>query len=136
MRGILADYNVIGSLDRIVEQVFQSDDWREVWCSLRLKVFTFDALGLPRNATDERIWQVCQEQRLILFTANRNRDDETSLTAIIAAQATATSLPVVTMSDPKRFKQDRDYAERVGAKLLEILFAIEQFRGVGRVFVP
>ena len=45
-----------------------------------------------------------------------------SLEATIRSRLTAESLPVLTLADAERFRNDRQYADRVVASLLEILF--------------
>ena len=83
MRGILADINVQGQFEAVVEQIFQSSEWTEVWADLNLTVESFHSLGLAVDAEDDLLWQACQDQELVLFTTNRNHDGPTSLEATI-----------------------------------------------------
>jgi hypothetical protein len=72
----------------------------------------------------------------VLITANRNSDGSDSLDAMIRAESTAESLPVMTVSDPLELRNNRDYAERVIEQLLDYLLAIDRVRGTGRLYLP
>ena len=72
----------------------------------------------------------------MLVTGNRNAEDETSLEMAIRRFGTERSLPVITISDPKRFMTDRDYAQAGTAQFLQNLMDLEILRGTGRLFVP
>jgi hypothetical protein len=135
MLGILPDINVEGHLKRI-EQIWLSSDWQELWNGLGLTVESFDSLGLLRDSLDQTIWRRCQEQNLVLITANRNEDAPDSLTAVIRDENRATSLPVITLATPDRVLHDNQYAEAVAERLLDYLFRIDELRVTGRMFVP
>jgi len=135
MRGILADTNV-GKHVRTILSVWHSDTWRELWYSLELSVESFAALGLPHDSSDAAIWRTCQQEGLVLITANRNADDQDSLEAIIRGENRPDSLPIVTIGNADRVLRDRHYAEIVAERLLENLIAIDDFRGAGRLYVP
>ncbi len=45
-------------------------------------------------------------------------------------------LPVLTLSDPRRVARDREYAEAVVERLIQILLEIDLARGTGRLFLP
>ena len=79
---------------------------------------------------------VCQDHDFVLITSNRNQKGPESLEATIRDRTTTESLPVLTLADAERFRHDREYADRVVASLLEILFEIDSFRGTGRLFLP
>ena len=72
----------------------------------------------------------------MLITANRNADDPTSLEVVIRQRNHSRSMPVLTLSDADRILHDRQYAEAVARRLLEILLEIELYRGTGRLFLP
>jgi hypothetical protein len=135
MRGILADINAAKHLRAIVS-VCTSDAWRELWNGLGLSVAGFAALGLARDSSDAVIWRTCQSEALVLITGNRNDDGPDSLEAVIRRECQPDSLPVITLADPDRVLRDRLYAEKVAERLLEHLFAIDNFRGTGRLYVP
>ena len=136
MRGILADINIQGQFQAIVEQIFQSSEWSEVWADLNLKVESFHTLGLALDADDDLLWQTCQVRELVLFTANRNHDGSTSLEATILQRNSNQSYPVVTISDPQRFGIVRSYTEEAAIRLLDILMDINNYRGCGRIYIP
>lgn len=83
MTGVLADANIQGHVDRPYHLI-DSDEWREMWGAVRLRRVTFADLGLPTSTVDRKLWTICQEQGLVLITANRNRDGPDSLGATIA----------------------------------------------------
>jgi hypothetical protein len=135
MTGILADNDVEGYVVVIVT-IWQSDAWRDLWDELGLSVASLDALALARESSDAVIWRKCQREKLILITANRNKDGPDSLEATIQNENQPDSLPVITLANPQRIMRDRLYAETVAARLLEKLIAIDDFHGAGRVYVP
>jgi len=47
-----------------------------------------------------------------------------------------TSLPVVTIADPRRIIRDAEYAKSAALRRLDFLDRIESLRGTGRLFVP
>ena len=73
MRFLLADQNCEGHFETIL-QLLQSDRWRDIWGAIDVGVQTFDGLGLPRDVNDAVLWQTCQQNDVILVTANRNAD--------------------------------------------------------------
>jgi hypothetical protein len=58
------------------------------------------------------------------------------LEAVIRDENQPHSLPVITIADLNRVLRDRLYAEKVAERSLEHLFAIDDFRGAGRIYVP
>ncbi|MGQ0633704.1 MAG: DUF5615 family PIN-like protein [Planctomycetaceae bacterium] len=135
MRRLLPDINVEGVL-RALLSILDGEEWRDFWTELHLRVFNFDELGLTREANDREVWNACQENDVILVTANRNADDVDSLEVVLRTNRNPRCWPVFTLADPQRILQDREYAARNAVKLLERLDEIELYRGVGRIFVP
>ncbi len=135
MRGILADNNVEGHVNRLLF-LLRGDEWGDVWASLGLTVESFDGLGLARDTPDDVLWHVCQQRELILITANRLQRTEDSLEGTIRRHNSPQSLPVVTLADADRILEDRAYADRAIVKLLEYLLEIDNYRGTGRLYVP
>jgi hypothetical protein len=135
VRAILGDINIQGQV-RLLVAALESPSWRELWRSLNLPLLTFRDLGLPADASDALIWQRCQEEQLILITANRNNDGPDSLESTIRAQSRADSLPVFTLADGNRVLHSGEYAGRVAERLLEYLLAIDNYRGTGRLYLP
>jgi hypothetical protein len=134
MPGIMSDNDVKGYF-RILMRLCTSEPWREVWQELRFDVFTLEDFGLPADATDAGIWQVCQREQIVLITANRNAEDPTSLEMTLRKYNNAASLPVLTLADAERIGRDRSYAEVVVEHLMEILIDLDAFRGAGRLYL-
>ena len=135
MWGIVPDANCEGHF-RVLLRLLHNETRREVWHFLNLAVLTFDELGLPADASDREVWKGCQQRDVVLITANRTAAGPNSLEAVIQTSNTPESLPVVTLANVERIRRDRHYANQVADHLLDYLFDIENFRGVGRVFVP
>jgi hypothetical protein len=72
----------------------------------------------------------------LLITGNRNAQGEESLEMNIRENRTSDSLPVFTISDPNRIMRDREYAERVAARLIEFLTDLDRLAGSGRLYLP
>jgi hypothetical protein len=135
VRAIMADNDVKGHVNVLVRSL-RSDEWRELWLSLNLMLFTFADLSLSSDASDAELWHACQEEQVVLITGNRNDDGPDSLQATIKSCNTPTSLPVFTLSEPRRVLRSGEYASRVAVKLLQHLFDIEKLRGAGRLWLP
>jgi hypothetical protein len=135
VKGILADINIQGYVDLLVT-LMQAEPWKLFWDDLRLRYSHFSDLGLARNSSDALVWEVCQQQELVLITDNRNQDDPDSLEATIQARNTPASLPVLTIANVRRLRHSHDYAERVIDRLLDFLMRMHSLRGTGRLYVP
>jgi len=135
MPGLMADNNVEGHLKDLVELLIRGT-WGWLWDLLKIHIETFETLGLARNSPDLIVWQTCQRCGVILFTGNRNEEGPESLEAAIRTLNQLDSLPVITLSNPTRFGWDRDFQERVAAKLMEYLVYLDDHRGAGRLYVP
>jgi hypothetical protein len=135
MKGLLADVNCQKHL-AILQQVWGSESWREMWEALGLQTWTFHDLGLDPKTTDAALWELCQVREYVLITANRNDDTPTSLESAIRSKNTPQSLPVFTLADARRVQLEAAYAARVALKLLEYLYDMDQYRGAGRMFLP
>jgi hypothetical protein len=135
LKGILSDNDVRGQFDALI-RVCTSESWREVWTSLGLRTYTLEALGMPADAVDAEIWRICQQRELVLVTGNRNAKGEDSLENTIRLLNQPTSLPVSTLADPPAIERDREYAEQVAVRLMELLIDIDNYRGCGRLYLP
>jgi hypothetical protein len=71
-----------------------------------------------------------------LITANRHDEGPDSLESTIRDLNEPLSLPVFTIADPGAVLTSRDYAERVEIQMLESLLELDNFRGIGCLFVP
>jgi hypothetical protein len=135
MAGIIADHNVEGHFE-VLLRLWTSEAWQSIRESLELEVESFEHLGLPHDTSDRDLWLMCQQREIVLLTANRNDEGPESLEATIRALNDPWSLPVLTIADPESVLTSRDYAERVAIQVLEYLLELDNFRGVGRLFVP
>ena len=72
---------------------------------------------------------------MIILTANRNMKGDGSLEQIIRENSTITSLPVVTIGNKERL-DEQNYRERCASRLVEILLDINNYKGVGRIYIP
>jgi len=92
-------------------------------------------LGLSDAQSDQEIWRRTQKDRLLLITHNRNREDETSLQATIENETEPSSLPVLTIASIEKLTS-ANYRQRAVHKLVEVILFIENYLGVGRVYIP
>ena len=136
MKGVLADVNIEGQARELVDAFFGSEEWSEFWNSLGIPFLVFANIGLATDTPDDIVWQTCQDNELVLITGNRNKDGPTSLEAPLRERVKPESLPVITVSRPNTLGASSAYMARVGVKLLELLYDIEQYRGTGRLYVP
>lgn len=135
MQGILADVNILGQVEYLVERM-RAESWAEFWQDLGLVLRRFEDVELAVTATDLEIWEKCQQEELILITDNRNDDSPDSLESTIRRLNTSTSLPVFTIADLDKFRTSPAYVESVLVRLYEYLLDIEAVRGVGRLYLP
>lgn len=127
----LIDYNLTG-----VAVLFWGTLSGEGWLDLLpVKFFTFQDVGLPMDCSDRVVWQFAQSNQMILITANRNMKGEDSLEQTIREENTPTSLPILTIGNPDRFDES-NYRQKCASRLIEILIDLDNYRGVGRVFIP
>lgn len=135
MKGILADVNVQGHV-QVLRYVWESQAWRDIWTDLGLSLYTFADLGLIVDASDAEVWHRCQQDQLVLLTANRNDDVPDSLEATIRSHNAPTCLPVFTLADSEGILNSKGYAERTAVRLLELFMDIGNYLGTGRMYVP
>jgi hypothetical protein len=135
MVGLMADNDVQGQFEEL-RKLLRSETWRELWEKLGLIFLRLQDVGLTRESSDLVVWQTCQQREIILFTGNRNQEGPESLETAIRLYNQADSLPVITLSNPKRFRRDRRYAHKVAERLLGILQKLDNHRGAGRLWVP
>jgi hypothetical protein len=132
---LLADVNIQGHIE-IMAKRMQAEPWAGFWRHLDLRCASFADIGLDSADSDAVVWQRCQERQAFLLTNNRNDDGPESLEATIRARNTPQSLPVFTIGDAERLKNEREYSDRVIWALLEYLLEIENLLGTGRLFLP
>ena len=106
------------------------------WEELNLVEFmTMKEVGLDPETKDREVWQFCQDNGFILLTANRNKDDDTSLEQTLRDENVETSLPVLTVSDKQRIPES-GYRERCIDAIVTVVFDLELFLGTGRRYIP
>ena len=135
MKGILADANITGHVGLLVARM-QAEPWKLFWDHLQLRYVLFSEVGLASETPDEIVWRTCQAEELYLITDNRTRAGQESLEACIRAYNTPTSLPVFTISNARRFRQSREFADRVAESLFQYLVQGENILGTGRLYLP
>ncbi len=97
----------------------------------------FKDVGLSPRTGDEILWRFCQEHGYLLLTGNRSGDDgDLSLELIIRRLVTPESLPVLTIGNLKRVLRRKDYSQRCAERLAEIVFELEKYRGITRLYLP
>jgi hypothetical protein len=135
MARVMADNDVQGQFADLL-RFLKSSSWRDLFSDLGVVVETFESLRLSRGANDGEVWQKCQGEGVILFTGNRSGDGPDSLEMAIREHNQPHCLPVITLGNPRRFTEDRAYAERAADRLLIYLLDLEDYRGAGRLYVP
>jgi hypothetical protein len=90
--------------------------------------------GIAGDAPDSEVWRFCQQRGLILLTANRNLDDESSLEQTLREDNTPESLPIITVSAPQRIVEQ--YRERCMHALIGIVLDLDNCLGAARLYIP
>jgi hypothetical protein len=127
----LIDYNLRGQAV-LLWGTLAAEGWLEL---IPIRFVGFEEIGLFENSNDRLVWQVAQENRMIILTANRNMKGEGSLEQVIREDNTLQSFPVVTIGNKERL-DEQSYRERCASRLIEILLDIDNYLGVGRVYIP
>ena len=137
MHGLLADVNVQGHLPYL-RRLMEGQGLLEILTEMAISLVTFPELGLDRGTNDRALWRFCQENGWVLFTDNRNREDENSLNATIEDSWREGNLPVLTLANKGRFENSDIYAARVAKDVAELLVVafVDEIRNQPRIFVP
>jgi hypothetical protein len=128
---ILADYNV-NRQALIISGSLAVSGFLDL---IPIRITTFAEVGLAENSSDRAVWQFIQQNKILLLTANRNAQGEDSLEQVMRKENQPTSLPIVTISDPKRVNE-LGYRERCVERLVEIVIDLQDYLGTGRLFIP
>lgn len=128
---ILLDHDVEGYAV-FLEAGLQETGWDQY---LTIEFLRLRDLSLSDEHSDQEIWRRVQRDRLLLITHNRNRDDETSLQATIEKETGPDSLPVLTIPSVEKLAR-ADYRQQAAHKLAEVVLYLENYLGVGRVYIP
>lgn len=137
MPGLLADMNVQGHLPYLV-RLIDGLGVLELLGDVDITFHTFPERGLDPHMKDRALWNYCQENELVLFTEDRNHEDEDSLNATIQDSWHEGHLPVLTLANKGKFENSEIYATRVADDVATLLFSIfhEGVRDQPRIFVP
>jgi predicted nuclease of predicted toxin-antitoxin system len=127
----LIDHNLKGQAV-LIWGIIAAEGWLDL---VSIRFITFEEVGMPIDSSDCAVWQFAQDNQMILITANRNMKGTDSLEQTIREENTADSLPIVTIGNLDRL-DERNYRERCAARLIEIVLDIENYMGVGRLFIP
>lgn len=129
---LLIDHNLEGHALILLGNI-ANQGWLEL---LPIRFVTFKEMDLSIDSSDRLVWQVAQANQMILMTANRSMKGEDSLEQVLREENTSNSLPIITIGSVDRLLDERDYRNRCVDRLLEILLDIENYLGVGRLFIP
>ena len=128
----LIDHNLEGHALILLGNI-ANQGWLEL---LPIRFVTFKEMELSIDSSDRTVWRVAQANQMILMTANRSMKGEESLEQVLREENTFNSLPVITIGSLDRLIDERDYRNRCVDRLLEILLDVENYMGVGRLFIP
>jgi hypothetical protein len=128
----LIDHNLEGHALILLGNI-ANQGWLEL---LPIRFVTFKEMDLSIDSSDRMVWRVAQANQMILMTANRSMKGEESLEQVLREENTFNSLPVITIGSLDRLIDERDYRNRCVDRLLEILLDVENYMGVGRLFIP
>jgi len=68
MKGLVADNNVAGQLERLLDLIRHSE-FADYFLQLVLTVETMETLGFSPDVIDRILWTRCQEREMVLITA-------------------------------------------------------------------
>lgn len=128
----LIDYN-LQKYAAILLGKIANDGWLDL---IPLSFIFFQDIELLTDSNDRVVWQLAQQSRVILLTANRNMKGEDSLEQVIREDNTPDSLPVITIGNLDRFSKEASYRSRCADRIIEIVLNIDNYMGVGRIFIP
>jgi hypothetical protein len=127
----LVDYNLDGyALLFLV--ILTKLGWLEL---VSIRFVTFREAGLLMDASDRLAWRYAQENQMMILTARRNMKGDDLLERVMREENTADSCPVLTITDIDRL-DEFDYRERCVERLVEIVLDVDNYMGVGRLFIP
>ncbi len=131
MMRILVDHDMEGQAALLAESM-HSLGWTDL---LDIRFLRFVEIGLPAPSTDRDVWRRAQAESMLLLTANRSMTGLDSLEETIRQENTAASLPVLTVGVVERLEV-RSYRENVADRIAEVVFDLDRYLGIGRLFVP
>jgi len=127
----LVDFNLDGYA-LLLLGILTKLGWLEL---VSIRFVTFREAGLSMDASDRLVWHYAQENQMMILIANRNMKGEDSLEQVMREENTADSFPALTIADIDRL-DEFDYRERCVERLVEIVLDVDNYMGVGRLFIP
>jgi hypothetical protein len=128
---VLVDHNLEGQSDWLWG-VLATRGWLDIYPMRRVP---FKEAGLPINSDDRTVWRYAQTHEMLLLTANLNQKGSASLETTLREENTPRSLPILTLANLDRLRE-KQYREICAIRLVEIAIDIENYMGVGRLFIP
>jgi hypothetical protein len=128
---VLVDHNLEGQAT-LLWGTLAAEGWLEL---MPLRLASLSELGLPLESSDRTVWRFAQAHGMLLLTGNRNMKGDDSLEQTLREENTAISLPVLTIGSVLRL-DERSYREQCAERLVEIVLDLDQYVGVGRLFIP
>jgi hypothetical protein len=129
---LLADHNIEGQA-RMLLGMLQKLGWSDL---LDLRLGTFTEVGLTDDSSDRVVWRRAQELGMILLTDNRNNEGPDSLEQTLLDEVTPTSLPILTVGSAERLRSEQAYRVACAERVAEIVFDLDRYRGVPRLYFP
>lgn len=128
---VLVDLNIEGQA-LVLWGAMGAGGWADL---VPIRMVTLADVGLPLDSSDRDVWRFAQANSMILLSDNRNMQGRDSLEQTIREENTLTSLPVLTIGSAARLDA-KAYRERVMVRLIEIVLALDDYRGAGRIYLP
>jgi predicted nuclease of predicted toxin-antitoxin system len=128
---VLVDHNLKGYIV-LLRGTLAADGWLDL---LSIDFVTLEEAGLAVDTNDRIIWRFAQTHQMLLLTANRNAKGGDSLEQTIKEEGVPTSLPVLTVGTFNRLVE-REYREQCCARLADIVLYLDNYLGIGRLFIP
>lgn len=128
---ILLDHDVEGQAF-LLWGTLSAMGWLEL---LPMRLVRLADVGLPDDSTDRKVWRCAQAKQMLLLTNNRNMQGVDALEQTIRDEGHIASLPVITIARAECMSE-RTYREQCAIRLLEIVIELEDYRSVGRIFIP
>lgn len=128
---ILSDHDIEGQA-LLLWGAVAATGWIDI---LPVRLVRFGEIGLPFDSTDRQVWRFAQAHHMILLTNNRNMEGADSLEQTMRDEGTVESVPVITIARLDKMSE-RIYREACAERLLEIIVYLDDYMGVGRLFIP
>lgn len=128
---ILVDHDIEGQA-ALLWSTFIDEGWP---IDLPMQMVRFIDIDLAITSTDRIVWRFVQAQQMFLLTGNRNMDGDDSLEQTIRDENHVGALPIFTVGRVDRMAE-RQYRIECVNRIIEVLLDLDNFRGVGRVFIP